>query len=151
MTVDGFSWSRGTTKRLYRRIKGHGTSLAMPDQDGLNLELADEIFLLDRRWNVQRPVFLESRDTLGVTAAEHRALVRAPGIVHFTDYSKPWHATDQHPLGPLYRRLRRSTPFADASIERARSVRTRASTALKAVLLRYVSPEIVPRLRSLRS
>jgi len=151
LLIDVARWhERNTTERLYERLTKHGAALAMPDQDGLNLELADELLLLDRRWNVQRPVFLESRHTLGVTAAEHRALVRAPGIVHFTDYSKPWHATDQHPLGHLYRRLRHSTPFADASIDHARSARTRVSTTLKGVLLRYVSPEILPRLRSFR-
>jgi lipopolysaccharide biosynthesis glycosyltransferase len=152
LLIDVARWrERDTTTRLYERLTDHGTSLAMPDQDGLNLELADEILRLDRRWNVQRPVFFESRETLGVTASQHRALVRAPGIVHFTDYSKPWHPTDQHPLGHLYRRLRNSTPFADVSIESSRSFRTRASTTLKAALLRYVSPEVLPRLRSFRS
>jgi lipopolysaccharide biosynthesis glycosyltransferase len=152
LLIDVVRWrERHTTRRLYDRLHAHGDALAMPDQDGLNLELADEILLLDRRWNVQRPAFLESHRTLGVSAAEHRALVRAPGIVHFTDYSKPWHATDQHPLGHLYRRLRSSTPFADASIDRTRSIRTRVSTTLKALLLRYVSPEVLPTLRSFRS
>lgn len=152
LLIDVARWRDGqVTQRLHDRLTTHGEDLAMPDQDGLNLELADELVLLDRRWNVQRPMFLESRHTLEVTAAEHRGLVRAPGIVHFTDYSKPWHATDQHPMGHLYRRLRNTTPFADPSIAASRSVRTRTSTALKGLLLRHVSPEVLPWLRNLRS
>ena len=152
LLIDVARWREGqVTRRLRERLTTLGEALAMPDQDGLNLELADDLLLLNRRWNVQRPMFLESRHTLEVTAAEHRTLVRAPGIVHFTDYSKPWHATDQHPMGHLYRRLRNTTPFADPSINSSRSVRTRASTAMKAVLLRHVSPEVLPWLRNLRS
>ena len=152
LLIDVERWrERQTTRRLLERLTADGKALAMPDQDGLNLELADEIALLDRRWNVQRPAYLESRHTLGLTRREHRALVQTPGIVHFTDYSKPWHATDQHPMGHLYRRLRGATPFADPSIEGARSLRTRASTTLKTLLLRHVSPEVLPWLRNLRS
>lgn len=151
LLIDVKRWRRrDTTRRLHDRLTAAGDSLAMPDQDGLNLELVDEIHLLDRRWNVQRPAFFESRETLGITAAEHRALVREPGIVHFTDYSKPWHPTDQHPLGQLYRRQRDSTPFADPSIEALRSIRTRASTTVKGLMLKYLSPELLPKIRSLK-
>jgi lipopolysaccharide biosynthesis glycosyltransferase len=151
LLMDVERWrGRRTTERLVETMSRRGAELMMPDQDAVNLVLRDELALLGRRWNVQRPTFFESRRTLGLEAHEHRALVRDPGIVHFTDFSKPWHATDQHPLGVLYRRLRRRTPFADPAIEEGRSRWTRLATALKRSLLLRVSPEILPGLRRLR-
>ena len=121
----------------------------MPDQDALNLVLGDELALLPRRWNVQRPTFFDSGRALGLEPGEQRELIRRPGIVHFTDFSKPWHASDQHPLGHLYRRLRDETAFADPSLEADRSRSTRWATAFKRGLAR-VSPELLPALRGLR-
>lgn len=143
--------ARGTTERLMQFLQHRSHELHMPDQDATNMVLGDEILPLSSKWNVQRPIFFQGHRKLGITRKEQRNLIRDPAIVHFTADLKPWHSTDQHPLGHLYRRTRARTPFADPKMARERRRRPAVvvSTLAKRVVIR-ASPEILPFFRTFR-
>lgn len=150
--IDVAAWRRAAaTERILERIAGSGQDLSMPDQDAFNLVLGNEVHPLPLTWNVQRAAFYSTHRELGISRREHRSVTRRPSILHFTEFSKPWHSTDQHPFGYVYRRLRSSTPFADPriQIERRQRPAVRLSTILKRAMLK-LSPELLPLLRLIR-
>ncbi len=92
LVMDLGRWRRERiAERLFDYVAQQGSRLAYHDQDALNAVLADDIALLDLRWNLQ-PLMLGSwaRAENPEAHARARAARRNPGIVHFTTERKPW-------------------------------------------------------------
>jgi lipopolysaccharide biosynthesis glycosyltransferase len=90
--MDLARWRReGIAERLFDYVARQGSRLAYHDQDALNAVLADDIALLDLRWNLQ-PLMLGrwARAENPAAHARARAARRNPGIIHFTTERKPW-------------------------------------------------------------
>jgi lipopolysaccharide biosynthesis glycosyltransferase len=89
LSLDG--WRReGVTARLVRHIEEAGPSLELHDQDAINAVLHDAIRIVDRRWNVQTPMFRAVRRCFPEDFEAIREACRRPAIVHFSGPQKPW-------------------------------------------------------------
>lgn len=87
--------------------------LAFPEQDAMNVVLADRRLALHPRWNLMNSIllFASAEAVLGARAvAEAR---ERPAIRHFEGPSvnKPWHLLCERDGAELYRRHRRRTPW----------------------------------------
>ena len=96
-----------------------GQALEWPDQDALNLVLAERRLALAPRWNCMNAVldFPQAADVFGAEAVEE-ARVR-PGIRHYEGpgANKPWSYLCPRELRDLYLRHRRATPWPDVALE----------------------------------
>lgn len=91
LLIDRRRWSQfGVADRVREYLHLHAAApdrWLYPDQDALNVVLADRWRALPPRWNVyacyrlHRPVDLSE---------ERRSALRDPGIIHFTGPEKPW-------------------------------------------------------------
>lgn len=73
------------------------------DQDILNGVLNGDWKRLSLDWNVVKTFFFETNLYLDVFEEEIiQKAISNPKIVHYTDYSKPWHYLDNHPMKYLY-------------------------------------------------
>jgi lipopolysaccharide biosynthesis glycosyltransferase len=83
------------------------------DQDALNRGCADDIVVLDPRWNVHPGIVWRAYEDPDVSPAARRRLRRAcatPGIVHYAGPIKPWLANwDGGLMGWYYYRTRQRT------------------------------------------
>lgn len=78
-------------------INDYDGYLESPDQDLLNILLANKVKYLDAKWNMQVGMY-RSR-------VFWKKLYTAKGIFHFTTNVKPWAVDDPHPQAKYYRFL----------------------------------------------
>lgn len=73
------------------------------DQDILNSVLNGNWVRLDMRWNLVKSFFTNKSEFIAAYGKESiEAIIKKPKIVHYSDYSKPWHYLDEHPMKSLY-------------------------------------------------
>lgn len=93
-------WRRGNIHHsIIQFIARNPDKIRLADQDGLNAFLYDKWLPLPIRWNQERilhKIILTCKDPGYLDA------INAPGIIHFTGASKPWHYLDKHPLKNEY-------------------------------------------------
>jgi lipopolysaccharide biosynthesis glycosyltransferase len=98
---------------LYLEAYAHNRKLiSLQDQDILNIAFCDRIKLLPLRWNANARLYRWNDLDYKYSEAEATEAALNPGLIHYTDSSKPWHAACRHPLAPLYWRWRDETPWA---------------------------------------
>ncbi len=90
--------------------------LPYADQDAFNVMLQGHWMPLHARWNLQSYWYTldyayRAATAGGSDAREVVAGLRAPGIVHYTTASKPWHFMNAHPRKQRYWHYRKATPF----------------------------------------
>lgn len=112
------SWRRnGHGVAVARLAREQPERLLFPDQDALNIVLADSWLSLLPRWNAQNSVFYFAwaRDTFGADAVREARL--APAILHFEGpaQAKPWHRGSTHPYRQTYLALQAQTPWRSAA------------------------------------
>lgn len=125
LLVDLDSWRSKEAERLLLEglAKGYGT-YPLPDQDMLNMSLADEIATLDFRYNFQSPFFLFDARQLatiyrqGIFKEHAAAFAEAKQhvvIAHFSGNSliRPWYANSNHPWKSLYDSYYFASPWKD--------------------------------------
>ena len=107
------------TDRLVAFARTEGERLVFPDQDALNVVLADDRAVLHPRWNCQNSLFFspEAADVFGADVVQ--AACADPAIVHFEGpaLAKPWHYLSPHPHRAAYLRHRAATPWPHGAIE----------------------------------
>jgi lipopolysaccharide biosynthesis glycosyltransferase len=91
-----------------------------PDQDALNVVLAQRRYHLHPRWNCSNSlVYLPTAadDLFGADAVQEA--LRHPGLVHFEgmQVDKPWHYLSKHPYRSAYLEHRSHTPWPSDVIE----------------------------------
>ncbi len=112
LVLDLAAWRReGLTERLVKFIEANPARLKFHDQDAINACFHDRMMTLDFRWNVHHHVVGPSPETLGLTEADRREILRNARIVHFTTSSKPWHFMNEHPFKRDYWRVLGRTPY----------------------------------------
>lgn len=93
--------------------------IQFPDQDALNLVLADHRCSLHPRWNCQNSMFAYpwAEDIFGAGPLEEAR--SDPAIVHFEGplQVKPWYSRTGHPYQRAYIDLRAQTPWPMSSFE----------------------------------
>lgn len=103
----------GCTDTLLRLARERAGDLLWPDQDALNLVLAQRRLRLHPRWNLMNSIrqFAWSRELLDPHQVDEAET--APAIVHFEgpDENKPWHILCENPYRKAYFRCRRETPW----------------------------------------
>jgi lipopolysaccharide biosynthesis glycosyltransferase len=107
------------SERLATFARENAAELLWPDQDTLNVVLAERRTRLHPRWNAMNAVlhFPWSQDAFGAEAVEEAR--RNPAIRHFEgpDENKPWHyLSDPHDRA-LYARYRRETPWPKVKVQ----------------------------------
>ena len=101
------------TQRLVRYIEKAGTRLELHDQDAINGVLHGNILVLDRRWNVQAPMFRAVRRCFPKEYDKIRAATRRPAIIHYSGAEKPWRFRASVARKRDYRRFKRRTAWRD--------------------------------------
>ncbi|MBB4199562.1 hypothetical protein CCR94_08580 [Rhodoblastus sphagnicola] len=86
--------------------------ISLQDQDILNIAFHDRIKLLPLRWNANARLYDWNELEYKYSEAEAHEAALHPGLIHYTDSSKPWHPRCEHPLAALYWRWRNETPWA---------------------------------------
>lgn len=102
-------------ERLSAYIEQMGDQLEYHDQDAVNALFAEEIKIIDYRWNVQTRLWRLPR---GETPSDPEAVERSmrdPAILHFTTVRKPWLWVMPTPHKGLYWQYLRRTPWRDAA------------------------------------
>lgn len=121
----------GTVAALHECAVLHGSKLAWPDQDALNLVFEGRWRKLHPRWNAMNSLRLpQAVDVFGAEAVA--AARRHPGIRHFEGpgSNKPWHYGCDHDDRELYFEHRRGTPWPRWRLEgQPRSVRDSIESA----------------------
>ena len=90
------------TERALDLISRNPDQLTFHDQDTLNVLFDGTWLELPPHWNQQTGFWEQSASQLKLDRAAHSRLLRDPAIIHFTGRSKPWHFTNDHPLGHRY-------------------------------------------------
>lgn len=107
------------TARALDYAQRHADTLALLDQDVMNILLGPHRLTLSPRWNCQNSVFYftDSRAHFGEAAS--REATENPAIVHFEGpgMAKPWHYLCKHPYRDRYFAHRRQTPWPRVGIE----------------------------------
>lgn len=95
--------------------------LTWPDQDALNVVLADRWIALHPRWNCQNSLFYYARAAEVFGKGPVREATTSPGILHFEGglMAKPWHYLCRHPYRGAYFDSRRATPWPQVAIDGA--------------------------------
>lgn len=86
--------------------------ITLQDQDILNIAFCNKTLALPLRWNANARLYRFNELERCYSADDARKAAENPGLIHFTDTSKPWHPFCRHPLTPLYWRWRAQTPWA---------------------------------------
>jgi lipopolysaccharide biosynthesis glycosyltransferase len=84
----------GLAASILGYIEANGSHLRFHDQDAINVELAEDLKVLDGKWNYQLRVER--------TRADEASLRRA-AILHFSDVLKPWATLEWLRQGPVAR------------------------------------------------
>lgn len=101
--------------QLYREaFLSHRERITLQDQDILNIAFCDKTLALPLRWNANARLYRFNELERHYSAEDARAAAENPGLIHYTDTSKPWHPGCRHPLTPLYWRWRAQTDWAPA-------------------------------------
>jgi lipopolysaccharide biosynthesis glycosyltransferase len=104
---------------LYLESYAHNRKfISLQDQDILNIAFCEKTKLLPLRWNANARLYRWNDLDYKYTESEAREAALNPGLIHYTDSSKPWHARCVHPLAPLYWRWRDRTPWARNRFEK---------------------------------
>ncbi|MCW2283618.1 lipopolysaccharide biosynthesis glycosyltransferase [Rhodoblastus acidophilus] len=99
--------------QLYRdAFLSYRERIALQDQDILNIAFCDKTLALPLRWNANARLYRFNELERLYSAEDARAAAENPGLIHYTDMSKPWHPGCRHPLTPLYWRWRAQTAWA---------------------------------------
>lgn len=120
LLMDLHAWrTTGCAGTIATLAREDSTRLIFPDQDALNIALADRRLPLHPRWNCQNSVFYYAwaEDVFGASAVtEARA---DPAIIHFEgpEHAKPWHHRSTHPYQQAYLEHRAGTPWPRVRFE----------------------------------
>ena len=88
-----------------------------PDQNALNVALADKTLLLAPKWNAQNTYFdLNVGQLIGDVACLNEARM-TPAIIHFIGPYKPWHFRCKHPWRKRYWHWRSRSPWRDGGLD----------------------------------
>ena len=132
LLIDLESWrASGCAEQMARLARERSRSLIFPDQDALNIVLADSRLMLHPRWNCQNSImyYTWAGDVLGAEAVAQAR--QDPAIVHFEGpaYAKPWDAGSTHPYRSTYLEHRAGTPWPSVRSE-SDSLRVRLRRSL---------------------
>ena len=83
-------------------------NIILQDQDILNIVFKDSSKILPLKWNINSRIFKPNTLDHKYTDDDVSRACRSPGIIHFTDQTKPWDLLCDHPLKDYYWRLRQS-------------------------------------------
>ncbi|MBB4196503.1 lipopolysaccharide biosynthesis glycosyltransferase [Rhodoblastus sphagnicola] len=100
--------------------------ITLQDQDILNIAFRNSALELPLRWNANARLYRWNDLDYRYSEEEAQAAALKPGLIHFTDSSKPWHSHCQHPLAPLYWQWRQTTPWARRGVQNIRLFSVRA-------------------------
>lgn len=105
-------------KKLAAFGRNPAQSLRWPDQDALNILLADRRLALHPRWNCQNSLYYLRESKQYFSRNQRREAMRTPAILHFEGPSlaKPWNYLNRHPFRHLYFKHRASTPWPEVEI-----------------------------------
>lgn len=101
------------TARILEFARNPGRKLAWPDQDALNIVMANRRVPLHPRWNCQNTLFFCSHGEHTFGKAVVQEAIHQPGLLHFEGYdlTKPWNYMCTHPHRDLYWKYRKKTPW----------------------------------------
>lgn len=105
------------TSRLLDFARKAGAALTFHDQDAINVVLADDIKLLDSRWNLQARMYRLPRHVFPDQFETTRDGRRRPAIVHFTTADKPWIFGSQLPMRQYYYKYLDRTDWRQVALE----------------------------------
>jgi lipopolysaccharide biosynthesis glycosyltransferase len=91
-------------------------NIIMQDQDILNLAFLNKTKELPLRWNANGRLFTPNDLEYKYSDSEAAYAALNPGIIHYTDASKPWSKNCVHPLTSLYWHWRLQTPWAQEKV-----------------------------------
>lgn len=110
MLINGDQWRRQSVHiKVIEFIKGNPDKTLFVDQDGLNAVLYDNWMKLPLIWNLQAPLFVNSKFRV-----RYADLITDPAIVHFTgNRFKPWLVNEYpYPYFSEYTKYRQKTPWS---------------------------------------
>ncbi|MCW2317540.1 lipopolysaccharide biosynthesis glycosyltransferase [Rhodoblastus acidophilus] len=92
--------------------------ISLQDQDILNIAFCDKTKLLPLRWNANARLYRWNDLEYKYSETEAQDAALHPGLIHYTDSSKPWNPRCEHPLVSLYWRWRNETPWRRGALAR---------------------------------
>ena len=123
LLIDVRKWKEQDVENtLIRYIESYGSQLEFLDQDALNHVLRNKWKPLPQKWNMDTFLFrsyyrLGARRALRVFAPKIAVSVRAPGIIHYTGYNKPWRWGCYLPKHEKYFEYLAQTPWKGYRLE----------------------------------
>lgn len=112
MLINVVEWkNRSIGERVLEWINAHPELAVYPDQDGLNVVLANNWVRVPSRFNV-------TTNLLEIFNFNVNGFINArgkPSIIHFTGRLKPWNYLSRHPFKHVYLRCLRRTPWPSAA------------------------------------
>lgn len=77
-------------------------SIALQDQDILNIAFVNNIKVVPLRWNANARLYRLNDLEHSYSQKEAEEAAKNPGIIHYTDSNKPWDSVCEHPFKDLY-------------------------------------------------
>lgn len=97
--------------KAHNFIHEYPERLLLADQDVLNAVICGNWQSLHPRWNQQTKMFRSRHPDASFSECELTEALQFPGIVHFTESSKPWHYMNEHPYRDEYFRVLQFTEW----------------------------------------
>lgn len=97
--------------KAHNFIHEYPERLLLADQDVLNAVICGNWQLLHPRWNQQTKMLRSRHPDASFSECELTEALQFPGIVHFTESSKPWHYMNEHPYQDEYYKLLQCTEW----------------------------------------
>ena len=106
--------NNNVSENLIRFISSNPEQCIYPDQDALNIILANQVRYLPIEYNCQQLFFEKKISNLLIRKDEWANIEKAikkPFIIHFTKKVKPWHSDCVHPLKDIFGKYERISKF----------------------------------------
>lgn len=97
--------------KAHNFIHKYPERLLLADQDVLNAVICGNWQSLHPRWNQQTKMFRSRHPDASYSDCELVEALQFPGIVHFTESSKPWHYMNEHPYRDEYYKFLQCTEW----------------------------------------
>ena len=120
-------------KELIDFIYNNPEKCVYPDQDALNCILYDKVKFLEYKYNYQALFYLPKEDTFLHKKKWNNLILKknTPVVIHYTNYTKPWIRSCNHPQKGQFVKYQAISPWRDIKIKSPYTIKGKIAAIIK--------------------
>lgn len=125
-----------TANKLIEFIYKNPDICVLPDQDALNYILHDKVKFLEYKYNYQELFYLPVKETFLHKSKWKNLIPREeiPVVIHYTQGTKPWKTTCDHPHKHLFYKYQAISPWSKNKIKSPYSIKGKIAVIIKQIV-----------------